>query len=180
MQTETLAPPAPFWNICRRVYLVWAILLLIGFGATQFHQEAGINWLWLVISLIGLGYMVHQTRLPEFRTAGLAHLYFVGLVWTLVIALGMVLSVLPFMGLGVLAPLSRYLGVFWLFQMGLGHWLNGMVDPPRYPYWMTGGIQILAGIVCLVWGLEWQFWVAGGVGALAMLLLIPLHPVPPS
>ncbi|MFQ3613759.1 MAG: hypothetical protein SNJ68_08605 [Cyanobacteriota bacterium] len=175
MQTETLASPAPFWNICRRVYLVWAVLLLVGFAATQFHQEASINWLWLVISLLGLGYMVRQTSLPEFRAAGLVHLYFVGLVWTLVIALGMVLSVLPFVGRTALASLSQYLGVFWLFQMGLGHWLNGMVDPPRRPYWITGGIQILAGIVCLVWGLEWQFLAAGGVGALAMLLLIPLH-----
>ncbi|MEN9225581.1 MAG: hypothetical protein Q6L60_00670 [Thermostichus sp. HHBFW_bins_43] len=175
MQTETLGSPAPFWNICRRVYLVWAILLGIGFAATQFHQEANINWLWLVISLIGLGYMVRQTSLPEFRSAGLAHLYFVGLVWTLVIALGLIFSVLPFIGRTPLTALSQYLGVFWLFQMGLGHWLNGTVDPPRRPYWITGGIQILAGIVCLVWGLELQFLVAGGIGALAMLLLIPLH-----
>jgi len=128
-----------------------------------------------VISLVGLGYMVRQTRLPEFRTAGLAHLYFVGLVWTLVIAQGMILSVLPFVGRTPLAALGQYLGVFWLWQMGLGHWLNGLVDPPRLPYWMTGGIQILAGVACLLWGLEWQFAVAGGIGALAMLLLIRLH-----
>lgn len=175
MQMEPLGSPLPFWNICRRVYLVWAVLLGIGFAATQFHQEANINWLWLVISLIGLGYMVRQTSLPEFRTAGLAHLYFVGLVWTLVIAQGMLLSVLPFVGRTPLAALSPYLGVFWLWQMGLGHWLNGLVDPPRLPYWITGGIQILAGVACLLWGLEWQFAVARGIGALAMLLLIRLH-----
>ncbi|MFS8879955.1 hypothetical protein, partial [Synechococcus sp. H55.11] len=64
MPTETLGSPVPFWTLCRRVYLVWAILLGIGFAATQFHQEANINWLWLLISLIGLGYMVRQTALP--------------------------------------------------------------------------------------------------------------------
>jgi hypothetical protein len=51
MQMEPLGSPLPFWNICRRVYLVWAVLLGIGFAATQFHQEANINWLWLVISV---------------------------------------------------------------------------------------------------------------------------------
>ncbi|MGF1576992.1 MAG: hypothetical protein ACFCU9_13865 [Cyanophyceae cyanobacterium] len=60
--------------------------------------------------------------------------------------------------------------------MGTGHWLNGMVDPPRRPYWLTGGIQVAAGILCLLAGLEMQFLVAGIVGAGAMALLIPLHP----
>ncbi|MGQ9838347.1 MAG: hypothetical protein ACUVRV_10370 [Cyanobacteriota bacterium] len=88
--------PRTPWNICRRVYLVWAVLLLIGFAAIQFHQEASINWLGLGISLFGFGYMARQTGLPKFRAAGLVYLYFLGLVWRWVIALGMVLSVLPF------------------------------------------------------------------------------------
>lgn len=167
--------PLPFWNICRRVYLVWAILLGMGFAATQFHQEANINWLWLVISLVGLGYMVRQTRLPEFRTAGLAHLYFVGLVWTLVIAQGMILSVLPFVGRTPLAALGQYLGVFWLWQMGLGHWLNGLVDPPRLPYWMTGGSRSWPELpaCCGGWSgsLRWQ----GESGLWPCFFMIRLH-----
>ncbi len=163
-------------SLCQRVYGVWAVLLLLGFGATHVFQVPAINLLWLVLSLVGLGYMVRQTSLPEFRSAGLAHLYYVGYVWVLVIALGMVISVATFWGHTPLNALAQYLGVFWLIQMGIGHWLNGMVDPPRQPFWITGGIQVLAGILCWVLGLDYQYLVAGVVGAGAMGLLILLHP----
>ena len=176
-QTETMGSPASaYWTICRRVYLVWAIILLVGFVATHFFQRPSINGLWLVLSLVGLGYMVRQTSLPSFRRSGQAHLYYVGYVWVLVIGLGLLVSIATFMGRTPLNPLAQYLGVFWLIQMGIGHWLNGMVDPPRRPYWLTGGIQVAAGILCLLGGLEMQFLVAGIVGAGAMALLIPLHP----
>jgi len=50
--------------------------------------------------------------------------------------------------------------------------LGGSAAPPLLDHrW----VQILAGVACLLWGLEWQFAVAGGIGALAMLLLIRLH-----
>ena len=167
----------PLWTLCRRVYLVWGVILLVGFLATHFHQEPNINILWLLLSLVGLGYMVRQTSLPEFRRhSGLAHLYYVGFVWVLVIALGMLVSVVPFVGRTPLNGLAQYLGIFWLAQMGLGHGLNGLVDPPRWPYWVTAGGQVLAALVCLGWGMDYQYLVAGGVGSLAMVVLACLHP----
>ncbi|MDX2272027.1 MAG: hypothetical protein NW237_08765 [Cyanobacteriota bacterium] len=166
-----------FWSICRRVYLVWAVIVLGGFVATHFYQAAGANWFWLILSLMGLGYMMRQTQLPEFHKAGLAHLFYVAMVWTLTIALGMVISVIPFLNTNPLTPLSLYLGAFWLFQMGTGHLLNGMVDPPRQIYWLTGGLQYVAGGLCLGIPalLSWQYLLAGVVGGLAMILLIVLR-----
>ncbi len=40
-----------------RVYLLWAVLLGIGFVATHFYQNKNINGVWTLLSLIGLGYM---------------------------------------------------------------------------------------------------------------------------
>jgi hypothetical protein len=49
------ATTQPYWNVCRRVYLVWAVIVFIGFIATHFHKLPDINHLWLVLSVIGLG-----------------------------------------------------------------------------------------------------------------------------
>jgi len=57
----------PYWGICRRVYLVWAIVILIGFVATHFHQLPDINNLWLLLSVVGLTYMGFLLKQLQFR-----------------------------------------------------------------------------------------------------------------
>lgn len=166
-----------FWHLCRRVYAVWAAIVVIGFTATHFFQVASINWLWLGLSLLGLGYMIYETQQPSFQQPGCAHLLYVALVWTLTIALGMVVSVLPFIGRSIFTALIPYLGIFWLFQMGTGHWLNGVVNPPRRQFYLASGLHYAAGTLCLVLPelQEFQYLLAGGVSAVAMLLLIAVR-----
>src|SRR3954467_1954208 len=48
-----------------RVYLLWAVLLPIGFVATQYYQHHLINGLWTLISIIGLGYMYRVMPLRQ-------------------------------------------------------------------------------------------------------------------
>jgi hypothetical protein len=173
MEVPLMAVSSQGWNVCQQVYALWSVILGVGFGATHFFPRVEINGLWLILSLLGLGYMIVLAQHPQNRSASLRS---TGWVWLYTISLGMVLSVLPFMHLSSLGFLGAYLGAFWLLQMGIGHVLNGWVNPPSGPYLLTGGIQVLAGLACLV--LEplqsYQFLVAGGVGTAAMLLLIRL------
>jgi hypothetical protein len=159
----------PYWNICRRVYLVWAIIVFTGFIATHFYQRPGINYLWLALSLMGLGYMNFQLQQMRYREPALLY---IGLLWLLTIAFGLIVSVMAFV-YEPLANMIAYLGIFWLFLMGLAHILNRVVDPSR-AYLISGGFQILAGAICFIFEplLPMQYLVAGLVGGLAMVWLI--------
>ena len=158
-----------YWNVCRRVYLVWAIAILIGFVATHFYQLPGINNLWLFLSLLGLAYMGFSLKRLQLRDQTLV---LIGLLWLFTIAFGMIISILAFV-IEPLGELIAYLGVFWLGLMGLAHLFNGAVDR-SYVYWLTGGVQILTGVLCFV--VEplhaVQYLMAGGIGSTAMLTLI--------
>lgn len=182
MDSSLINSSTPFWTICRQVYLVWAAIIFLGFTGTHLYQVPEINWLWLILSVIGLGFMIlqlfYQFQHPQFQDPGMAHLSFIGMVWTLTIALGMTASVLPFLGVDLLTNLPRYLGVYWLFQMGMGHILNGMVNPPGRIYWLTGTLHYGVGIICLFWGgaLSIQYLIAGGVGAFTLLILFLFRP----
>jgi hypothetical protein len=159
----------PYWGICRRVYLVWAIVILIGFVATHFHQLPDINNLWLLLSVVGLTYMGFLLKQLQFRDRTLV---WIGLLWLFTIAFGLMVSIFAFV-IDPLAELSAYLGIFWLGLMGLAHLFNGVVD--RIPmYWLTGGTQILTSVICFV--IEplqsLQYLIAGVIGSAAMLTLI--------
>ncbi len=159
----------PYWGICRRVYLVWAIVILIGFVATHFHQLPDINNLWLLLSVAGLTYMSFLLKQLQFRDRALVR---IGLLWLFTITFGLVISILAFV-MEPLAELSSYLGVFWLSLMGLAHLFNGAVDRSHI-YWLTGGAQILMSVLCFV--IEpfqsLQYLIAGVTGSVAMLMLI--------
>lgn len=159
----------PYWNVCRRVYLVWAIVILIGFVATHFYQLPGINNLWLILSVLGLAYMGFSLKQLQFRDRTLV---LIGLLWLFTIAFGMMISILAF-AIEPLAELSSYLGVFWLGLLGLAHLFNGAIDR-SYIYWLTGSTQILTGVLCFV--VEplqpVQYLIAGVISSTAMLVLI--------
>ena len=69
-----------------RVYLLWMILLPIGWVATHFYQKHEINALWTLIAIIGLGYMykVLYRKIAQMRRIFLA--------WLVPIFLGMCVS----------------------------------------------------------------------------------------
>jgi hypothetical protein len=159
----------PYWNICRRVYLVWALVIFVGFIATQFHQLPDINYLWLFLSLIGLGYMALQLKQIKFKNL---QLLYIGLLWLLTIAFGMAVSILCFV-YEPLGEVSAYLGIFWLLLMGIAHLFNGMVDRNR-TYFLTGGVQIIAGAIGFMFEplQTMQYLAAGIIGAGAMVWLI--------
>lgn len=159
----------PYWNICRRVYLVWAIIIAVGFVATQFHQLPDINNLWLVLSFVGLGYMA--IALLNLKSYNLQLIY-IGLIWLLTIGFGLSISIAAFY-YEPLGELSAYLGSFWLLLMGVGLGLNSLADRSA-TYLICGGVEILFGLACYWFEplILWQYLIAGAIGSLAMVGLI--------
>jgi len=158
-----------YWHICRRVYLVWAIVILVGFVATHFHQLPDINNLWLLLSALGLSQMGFELKQTQFRDR---KLILIGLLWLFTIVFGLIISAISFT-IEPLADFSADLGIFWLGLMGLAHLLNGVVDRSNV-YFLTGGTQILIGLLSFsVMALHpLQYLIAGASGSIALLALI--------
>lgn len=162
-----------YWNPIRRVFLVWAVIVLGGFLLTYWNLTAGpntINLWWAVVALVGLIYTKKQM---PFSDAGLRNIF---LVWAVIIAFGIILSHAIFYSLPLL-PYSQYLGAIWLALMALGHAVTGLIDKKKL-YVLTVALQIAAAILIVFLMPSMpalfavQYLVAGLVGAAAMVLLI--------
>lgn len=126
-----------------RVYLLWGIMVPLGFVATHFYQKHEINVLWTIIAFIGLGYMykVLYLRVTQMRQIFLA--------WLVPIVLGLaVAGAVFYVDTYSAAWLMGHLGAFWLAVMAVGHLLNGWVDPPRFWYWCNAVINAGAATLC--------------------------------
>lgn len=150
-----------------RVYLLWAALSFIGFTAAHLSKSPNnINFFWLFLSIIGLGYMykVMPMRMKSAKQVFLA--------WLVPIAFGSTVSILVFR-VGALADLIPYLGGFWLLIMAVGYFLNGLVDAPSTWYWIAVGVNAVFGLACIFVEvmLPVQFLVAGIVSVWSMLNL---------
>ncbi len=162
-----------YWNPIRRVFLVWALVILVGFVFTYMSLALGpstINLVWVGLALIGLVYSKMQMSFSEkaFRNIFLA--------WTVIIVGGIALSHSMYYWPPLLMY-SQYLGAIWLGLMALGHAVTGLIDKKKV-YILTTLLQLIAG-VCIVLLLPsvpalfvLQYLIAGLVGAAAMLLLI--------
>jgi len=165
-EVEKIIPVEPYWNAGRKVFGLWAAIILGGFVATHYNQTDKINYLWLALSLIGLAYMKKEMSFQYFD------LKKIFLTWFYVILFGMIISFAAFSS-PKLVFLSGYLGVFWLLVMALGHAITGIIDN-KSVYVTTAGMQILAAGLTLYFLplLIIQYLVAGLVGALAMIWLV--------
>lgn len=151
-----------------RIYLLWAIMLPVGFVATHLHQQKSINGLWFLISVIGLWYMYRAMPMAVKQMQRIFG------AWLLPIGVGMVVSGLVFYVDGTFAAqLTAHLGAFWLVVMGIGYFLNGLVDAPSRWYWFAAALNVAAGIACFVVDplAASQYLIAAIVSAWSMLNL---------
>lgn len=128
-----------------RVYLLWALLTIIGFVATHYYQRKTINAVWFTISAIGLGYMwkVMPLRVRQMRNIFMS--------WLIPIAVGMTVSgVVFYIDNSLTSQLIAHLGAFWLIIMAIGYVSNGIVDRPAKWYFFAAVINVVAGILCFV------------------------------
>jgi len=150
-----------------RVYLLWAILAPWGFVATHYFQQMGILFVWLAISVVGLGYMY---RVMPLRVRQMQLIF---AAWLVPIASGMLVSLLVFYNHALAELLLVRLGAFWLLVMAAGYIWNGLVDPPSGWYWFAAAVNVVAGVVC--WTVEpfttAQYLIAAIVSAWSMLSL---------
>jgi hypothetical protein len=151
-----------------QVYLLWALLLFIGFVTTHYYQNININGVWTFLSLIGLGYMY---RVMPLRVAPMKRIF---RVWLGVIAAGIAVSAfVAHSSSPSIGPYTQYLGGFWLCVMAIGYALNGIVDPPSNWYWIAALLNIVLGVVCFFVDdfTRAQYLIAAVVSAWSMLNL---------
>lgn len=125
-----------------RIYLLWAGLTVIGFSAAHSsRKDLVINSFWVILSIVGLGYMyrVMPMRLQQAKRIWQA--------WFWPITIGLVVSFAAFY-VRPLFAIVPYLGSFWLLVMAVGYALNGRVDPPSLWYWLAAGLNVAAAVLC--------------------------------
>lgn len=151
-----------------RVYFVWGVLATGGFIATHFYQDQNINYVWFVLSVIGMGYMykVMPLRVVQMRNIFLA--------WLIPIIFGSAVSIAVFYVQTPLAGnLLANLGAFWMIVMAVGYLANGLVDPPSKFYWIATAVNLLGGIACFMVDplVAQQYLIAAVVSAWSMFSL---------
>ena len=79
---------AKFWTKPRIVFFTWGVVEVVGWVATHFWQAPGINWVWTVLTIIGLipMFMYMSFKVPKLRN--------ILLLWIVVVVFGMVASYL--------------------------------------------------------------------------------------
>ncbi len=150
-----------------RIYLLWAGLSAIGFTAAHYSRSANnINLFWIVLSVIGLGYMY------KVMPMGMKPAKRIFWAWAGPIAFGALVSVLAFR-LRALADVAAYLGAFWLLIMALAYFLNGLFDAPSAWYWAAVGLNVVAAMLVIVSQpfLQAQWLVAAIISVWSMLNL---------
>lgn len=149
-----------------QVYLLWAVLVAIGYTATHYYQTRLVNGLWLALALVGLGYMyrVMPLKVRQMRLIFAA--------WLIPVILGMVVSGLAFYVVPLMV-LIGYLGAFWLAVQAVAFLWNGIVDPPSKWYYTVAVVNAAAAAACYyVPGLApAQYLVAAVVSTWSMLML---------
>jgi hypothetical protein len=152
-----------------KVYLLWAMLVPVGFVATHFYQRHAINALWTVISVVGLGYMwrVMPLRIKQMRNIFAA--------WLLPIGLGLIVSGAVFyVHTANAANFIGHLGAFWLGVIAAGFLLNGLADRPGTWYFINALLCLAASVACFTVNslLPAQYLIAAVISAWAMLNLV--------
>jgi len=172
-QNTAAAVPEPYWNLGRKIFLLWAVVILVGFTLTYFTRTINptlVNLGWAGVSLAALVYM---KRLMPFSDPGLRNLF---LLWSVLIALGIALTEGAFT-VPILVFIAPNIGVFWLVLMALGHALSGALVRKKI-YIATTAFQLAAalGAYLLIAGapeyFAVQYLIVGVAGSLSMVILI--------
>ncbi|MET0779682.1 MAG: hypothetical protein ABWY71_02505 [Candidatus Saccharimonadales bacterium] len=150
-----------------RVYLLWAILAPAGFVTTHFYQNHNVNYVWMGISLVGLGYM---WRVMPLRVVQMRHIF---LSWLVPIVAGIIFTgALFYLHEPWAGNAIAHLGAIWLGIMAIGYFLNGLADSPSSMYWFAVILNAGFAVACLFdVFLPAQYLVAAIVSAWSMLFL---------
>lgn len=138
----------------------------IGFTWTHYYQNANINIIWTILSIIGFVYMY---KMMPLKVQQMKRIY---ASWLIPIGIGMAWSVLA-VRTDLLPELVAYLGPFWLIVMAVGYIWNGLVDAPGFWYYVVGVVNLLAAGV-IYWNADLllvQYLLVAVIGVWSMLVL---------
>ncbi|MFA7566101.1 MAG: hypothetical protein WCY01_03685 [Alkalispirochaeta sp.] len=157
---------AKYWTKPRIVFFTWGMVELVGWLATHFWPDPRVNWVWLVLIVIGLVPMV------KYMSLKVAKLKNIMVLWVAAMTVGMVASFGSFVW-PWLYWLGTYLGGFWLILMGAAFVVNALWWTPK-TFLIGGAVQIIAGIAVFVSIplMTYQYLLATVVGSGAMFLLM--------
>lgn len=124
-----------------QVYLLWAVLIGIGYTTTHYYQNPNINPVWFALSVIGFVFMY---RVMPLKVHQMRNIY---LAWLIPIAVGFIFSALA-ARTDLMPELLGYLGAFWLLIQAFGFFWNGIVDPPSEWYFIAAGVNAVAATLC--------------------------------
>ena len=149
-----------------KVYLSWAALTAVGYVATHFYQNKNINFVWFVLSAIGLAYMY---KIMPLKVRQMKRIF---MAWAVPIFFGIGVSIVA-VRTDLLPNLVPYLGVFWLLVQVVAFAVNGLVDRPALWYFVAAGLNAGAAALCYFVDslLEIQYLVAAIVTVWSMLNL---------
>lgn len=149
-----------------RVYLLWAAITGVGFTATHYYQDSNINYVWLVLSAVGLYYMY---RVMPLRVKQMRNIF---LSWVIPIGVGLGFSIASARG-WFLPELIGYLGAFWLLVMAVGYFWNGIFDAPSPWYYIVAGVNVLGAALAYYYEplLTGQYLFTAIVSVWSMLML---------
>ena len=164
---------ASYWNGIRRLFVVWAVIILAGFTFTYFAQTlspTNINLSWTVLACIGL---VYSKKQMPFSDWALRNIFF---AWLGIIIFGIAVSQAAFFW-SPLFFVTSYLGAFWLLLMAFGHAVTGIIDRKKvYIFTVAAQLTVAAFIYIFANSMPTlytlQYLVAGVVGSASMLLLL--------
>lgn len=149
-----------------QVYLIWAFITGIGYTGTHFYQNPNINFVWFVLSIIGLFYMykVMPLRVKQMRNIFLS--------WLIPITVGLIVSVVA-VRTDFFPELVGYLGAYWLLVSAVGYFWNGIFDSPSIWYYSASAINVVFAMVIYLYEpfLTGQYLLAGIVSVWSMLML---------
>lgn len=123
-----------------RVYALWAAIVGVGYVSTHYYQNANINAVWTVLSVIGFAYMY---KVMPLRVKQMKHIY---TSWLVPILIGIAVSVVS-VRTDLLPELVGYLGAFWLLVQAAAFFWNGLVDGPGLWYYIVAGVNFIGAAI---------------------------------
>jgi hypothetical protein len=130
--------PAVWVNPLRRIYLIWGIVLLVGFIISGLGYFEGFLH-WYVLSLVGIGGQLYKQRLTAWQAK-----LFLGM-WAIIALIGTYISHQVILGNLLLPDFLLDFSAFWLYVLSIPQLITAFILQKKFQIglgisWLIGGI----------------------------------------
>jgi hypothetical protein len=132
--------PAVWVNPLRRIYLIWGIVLLIGFIISGFGLFSGYIH-WYVLSLIGISGQLYKQRLTAWQAK-----FFI-ILWIVIALLGTYISDSYLNSRIILPTALADFSAFWLYILSIPQLITAIILKNKFQM-ILAVVWFIAGILC--------------------------------